>query len=353
MSIKTPFRQKNLLGIDQFSRYCEENAVRVSRKKLEELHKEGLLYPVIRLRMGFDMMEIDGKKQYIGGSYIVKGNDWIDKGFLSSDIDYPPELPFFEWKERHPAGIPMEDPKQIEDDYELFYDKHQLYALIIIRRWKQHQLSEDEPKEFEHKIRNQLEEFYRFIALFMEMEDRWKEYKQWRRESYIELVKEYEGDEKEAKDEWLARHEVQEEPKMKKWADKLLQKHQLSEKDIDRWRFFLAEQSFFNRLKPNHKARTAYILAVDDSVLIKAEEANRMIFVLNQLLYMLRGELRTVQNVIGHFLEPRCEICHMPIESDPRIAIQYTCGKVDCKNEHRNRKKREDRKKMKQTESVA
>lgn len=353
MSIKISFRQKNLLGVDQFRRYCEENAIRVSRKELEELHKEELLYPVVRLRMGYDTMDIGGKKKFFGGSYIVKGDDWIDKGFLSSDIDYPPELPFFEWKERHTAGIPVDDLRLIEDDYELFYDKYQLYALIVIRRWKQHRLPEDDPDEFEQKIRNQLQEFYRFIALFMEMEERWAEYRQWRRESYLKLVKEYEGDEKEAKDEWLARHEAREEPKMKEWAKKLLKKHKLSEQDIDRWRFFLAEQSFFNRLKPTHKARTAYILALGDNVLIKAEETNRMIFVLNQLLYMLRGELRTVQNVIGHFLEQRCEICHMPIESDPRIAVQYTCGKIDCKNEHRNRKKRANRKKKKQAESVA
>ena len=130
-------------------------------------------------------------------------------------------------------------------------------------------------------------------------------------------------------------------PKQKQWAEKLLKKYGFTVGDIDRWRFILTQQSFFNTHRSSHRARSKYILALEDSILMKAEYVNYMIFILNQLICILTGELRKVKDVIGHFLELRCEICHMPMEPDPRIKVQYTCGKQKCEDKHRNAKKRE------------
>src|SRR3989338_687250 len=339
--LKPPFRQQNLRPVDMFISYCEENGVRVTRKELEALHKEGLLYPAVRLEVGYGVMQFGDKTEYVEGSVFIRGNDWLDRGYEKSAVTYPVDLPISAWKERHRFSETPATLEDVKDAYEYLYDEHQFLAIAVIRRWKDHWIKGEDPKEFDGKMRAQLAEFYRFISLFFEMEEQWEEYKKWRRKSFAKLLKEYDGDEKEAEQEWLAQHEVLKQPKQKQWAEKLLKKYGFTVGDIDRWRFILTQQSFFNTHRSSHRARSKYILALEDSILMKAEYVNYMIFILNQLICILTGELRKVKDVIGHFLELRCEICHMPMEPDPRIKVQYTCGKQKCEDKHRNAKKRE------------
>lgn len=370
--LKPPFQQNTLLSVDSFRSHCDKCGVRVSREELEALHKEGLLYPAVRVRLGyqehckilahhqgrerwlyifpndieeFEAIKVEENRYYMTATLMAGGHDWMDRWYSKDEIDYPADLPYFQWELRHHASEYTTNKTEIENDYELLYDKRQLLALKIIQKWRKHKFQDEDPKEFDQKMRMHLAEFYRFFALYIETEKEWEEYKQWRRNSYKDILESYKGDEKEAKDEWLAQHEARKTPAMKVWADQLLAKHGFTAKDIDRWRFFLAQQSFFNSVSPSHKASSKYLLSLDDEVLIRAEDTNYMVHVMNQLLYVLTGEMRTVQNVIGHFLEPRCEICHMPIESDPRVRIQYTCGKVACKDAHRNAMKRKNREK--------
>lgn len=376
--LKSPFRQSTLLSVGSFRSHCDKCGIRVSLKELEALHKEGLLYPAVRVRLGyqehckilanhkgreqwlyiyphdieeFETIKMDENRYFMTGTLMTGGKDWMDRWYSKDEIDHPADLPYFQWERRHNAGEYTTDKKEIENDYELLYDKRQMLALKIIQQWRKYQLPDDDPKEYDQKLRERLAEFYRFLALYIETEHEWEQYRKWRPESYKELVDEYKGDEKEAEQEWLARHEARKVPEMNKWANRLLRKYGFTTKDVHRWQIFLAQQSFLNAASPSHRASKTYLLALDDNVLIKAEDTNYMVFVVNQLLYMLTGELRTVQNVIGHFLEARCEICRMPIERDPRVQSQFTCGKTPCKNAHRNAKKRRDRKKK--TDKVA
>jgi hypothetical protein len=74
---------------------------------------------------------------------------------------------------------------------------------------------------------------------------------------------------------------------------------------------------------------------------MEAEDTNRMIFIVNQFLFLLTGEERTVKSIVGHYDDPRCIICHKCFIPEPHKPKQVTCGSKECIDKQRKQHKKE------------
>ncbi len=93
----------------------------------------------------------------------------------------------------------------------------------------------------------------------------------------------------------------------------------------------------------SEKLTKNYLLEIDENTLKSTEYANRMIFILGQLLFAIGGDERPLRELLGGFtVRNRCKICHHPFE--PKRESQVTCGEKTCVDSHRNKAKQLKRK---------
>jgi hypothetical protein len=151
ISMQPPFQQTTLVSSGSFISYCDDNSVRTSKKELENLHRDGILFPAARVHLGieewsrifahhqgqdqwiivmpnsvqeFQTKEIDPRTHYRVSPLWKGSDDWISKWY-SDDIDYPSTLPYFPWRERYHGDFTA-DKELVSHDYELLYDKRQI-----------------------------------------------------------------------------------------------------------------------------------------------------------------------------------------------------------------------------------
>ncbi len=369
---QTPFRQTTLLTSSGLTSYCDRNNVRTSEKELEKLHREGILYPAARVHLGieewskifahhqgrdqwifvlpntteeFKPKEIDPQMHYRTSALWMGGENWITDWY-KDDIDFPSVLPYFPWKGRnHLDFTPERD--LVSHDYELLYDKRQLLALKILRMYqKTHEPDED----YRDALGKRLSDLYRFLRLYIDAEILYEEYKERRSKKFRQFLKKFKNV-TEAKSEWRSHYRLKEEPRLQKLAKKILKTHDMTVEELDNWRFFLSQQSLFNEGSVFRKSPSIYIRELDDSALVEAEDTNKMIFILNQLLFLLTGEERTVKSIVGHYDDPRCIICHKCFIPESHKPKQATCGSKECIDTQRKLHKKQkaaERKKAKQ-----
>lgn len=360
--VQPPFRQTTLLTSGSFATYCDRNGVRTSEKELEKLHREGILYPAARVFVGveefrkifahhhgrdqwiyvwpnteqeFNPKEIDPQMYYNTPGLMIGRENWMTDWYRD-DVDFPSALPYFPWKGRY-HGPYTTDRELAGNDYELLYDKRQLLALKIIRMFqKTHGPDED----YKDALLKRLSELYAFLRLYIDAEILYEEYKERRNAKFQQLLKKFKN-KTEARREWRSHYRLKEESRLQKQAKKILKTHNLSVEALDNWRFFLSQQSLFNESSVFRKSPGIYIRELDDDALMEAEDTNKMIFILNQLLFLLTGEERTVKSIVGHYDDPRCIICHKCFIPEPHKTTQVTCGSKECTDKLRNQRKRE------------
>ncbi len=363
-----PFRQTALLTSGSFISYCDDNNVRTSKKELEKLHREGILYPAARVHLGieewsrifahhqgrdqwiivmpnavqeFQPKEIDPRTHYRVSPLWRGSDDWISKWY-SDDIDYPAAIPYFAWRDRsHYDFTP--DKELVSHDYELLYDKRQFLALKIIRMYEK---THDENEDYREALLKRLHELYRFLALYIDAEVLYLGYKEHRITTFKQFHKQL-NNVTEARGEWRSHYRLKEKPRLQKQANKILKKHGMDVKELDSWRFFLSQQSIFNEGSVFRKSPSTYISALDDDTLMKAEDTNKMIFVLNQFLFLVTGEERTVKSIVGHYDDARCIVCHKCFIPKPHKPTQVTCTLKKCidiqRKDHKKQKAKERR----------
>lgn len=358
---QAPFRQTTLLTSGSFTSYCDRNNLRTSEKELEKLHCEGVLYPAVRVHVGveelsriyahhqgqdkwiyvwpktvdeFKPKEVDPQLYYQTPGLMIGRENWMN--WYRDDIDFPSTLPFFPWKGRYHGGFTT-DRELAGNDYELLYDERQILALKIIRMYERtHGPNED----YRDALVKRLSELYRFLRLYIDAEILYEEYQKRRREQFQNFLEEF-NNATEARREWRSHYRLTEEKNLRGQAKHILTKHGLTVEDLDRWRFFLSQQSIFNEGSVFRRSPSIYIRELDDNALMEAEETNKMIFVLNQFIFLLTGEERTVKSIVGHYDDPRCIICHKCFIPEPHKPTQVTCGSKECIDKQRKQHKKE------------
>jgi len=175
-----PINQKTLKPLSMFISHCSNYGVRINSERLEKLHKDGLLFPCLKIYRGitiskkilatfngvedwrfvdqedlkkFKPTRIDPKKYYSSGGFNISGDDWLKYYQDNKMIEMPASKPFKPW-----IGMTVDnfttDIKSINKSYDFFYDKHQLFALKIIIKYINlwDLLNEEEKKKYRDNI---------------------------------------------------------------------------------------------------------------------------------------------------------------------------------------------------------
>lgn len=358
---QSPFRPSTLLTRDFFVSHCKKYGLIVSLKDLEELHRLGILFPVLRIDLyavpfrkifapfdgvkewrlvyvdhtdRFETEAIEIQMYYSTESIFIHGDDWLR--FHEDAISYPAQMPYFAWEKCHHVHF-TPNKAEAEGDYELFYDRRQLVALQYLREHLRYfsdfsPLSLGKSAEF---LREKMSEFNRFLSFVLAAERCYEFASQTARKRHAEMCKEF--GKKNVENEWSLYRESLYLPAIRKCAKRLLKQHHMSIQKMEWWEWQLS------KLHPLAHDQGRDGIATLDEAILQKEESNRMIALLNWVIFALTGKDKTVQGTLLGDARPRCTECRIPFTPQPHIKNQETCGDPECVKTHRNRKKRESR----------
>lgn len=366
-----PFRQGTLLTKSSFVSYCERNNLRIKEKRLQEWHQQKLLYPALRLFLGiveyarvythhqerdqwiwifphdlkkFQPMKIDRKKWYDMES-LWMGEDWLDR-WHANEYDFPSTQKYFRWKERPHVGGWTTNRKLLEGHYELFYDKRQMLAVKLILKHEKEALAfPKEKRAIWSRLKKKLKELNAFLRLYMDTEELKDASRARMTEQYEKLLPEYRNDKRGMNGELKSHYKLKEQPRLEKEAKELLEKHHYTVQEVQNWRFWLAQQSHLNEGSVFRESSRIYLGSLNDAALVKAEDTNYMIWILNWFLHLLTGEVVTVRDIIGSWIGPHCRFCHRAFIPRKNKPEQETCGRKECTAKLRNLNRKPKRRK--------
>jgi len=366
--LEISFRPQYLLPTDRFISYCRDNGIFISKKNLEELHKEGLLYPAVKVYRGtvklkkiyadfqgkkewrfvdpkdvkkFKPTKIAKKKWYISGGFSMGKEDWLDWYIKRKMAEYPISQKFTSW-DKKTSKYYTDKSADVENCYELFYEKLQLIALkIIIGRikiWKN--LDESQKKQSKKWIKKELTKLYKFLKLYIEIE---KFRKKWIKIKSKEIKENKEKGLtlKQIKNDWQDILDIDYKPILKTTAQEILKKYRVTLKYIKDWRYFLVQQNIFYEAPRSSSCIRTYLKGMDENFLIKAEDVNYMIYVINFFIYALTNKEFSVKQIISNTEIEYCKICGIAFSLKRKG--QITCGDPYCVNENKNKLKRQKR----------
>jgi len=357
------FQERNLIPKEDFCKFCEENGVTVTEKDLESLHREGLLYPAVKLELGysefrkiyavfdeqtkqkewrfvhhghedrFPTEKVEDTPYYSTGSLSYGSNEWLK--WYERSVSFPSVLPFFQWKKREHAWM-VKSKKKADGMYELMYDKYQFLAVRLIRDSLTHE-SDLFPvplkKIRKDRMLERLYELYAFLRFYFDTRDMHVRWIEKGYEMYASIKKTV--GEKNVKEEWDVEFLKVHLPAMKKEAVAILKAHKMGKADVMRWIHFLARQSLLSR----HKQGKPYLAKVVEKTLTGTELTNTMIHVLNDFLFALDKYRQTVKAVLEQSVR-HCVICSRAYTPKSNVKNPLTCGKSDCVDEQKKMQKK-------------
>lgn len=367
--IQSPFTPETLLTSGSFVSYCSDNGKKIQIKDLENLHKNGLLFPALKIYRGvvamkkvlanfngkkewrlvyqddvkkFKPLKIDPKNYYSSGGFFmsdknVSGHDWLKPYQDSKMIERPADKSFKPWIEMT-AGFKVTNRKKIEKSYEYFYDRRQLFVLKIIGQHLNFLkiLKNKEKIKYKKQLLEQISDFYKFLSLYYRLEECFLRIKKCHNKYFENLT------DKERETYIRAETEGRLRPLFKEETQKILKEFGVELEYIKNWRKFLAEKNLVNESVYSQKIKKAYLKAIDDDQLVKAEDVNRMIFILNFFLEILTKEKISVKSVVADSAHNFCVICGNSFK--PGRKNQVTCGDTYCIEGHKKRWKKAQRK---------
>jgi hypothetical protein len=360
---QTPFLQQKLRPVDWFIDYCKEQELHVTEKDLEELHREGILFPAARIDFGYcifrkirahfdgaekaewrfvaevqmdhfkaDAVEI--QRYYSTESLMMNGDDWL-KWY---SVRYPASEVYEPWKPRTHVDFTA-NLVEASDSSVYLYDKRQAIALRIIANAMTYH-SHFSPHSITgcaKFLRERVGDFNRFLAFYLaaeEMHARWIKHG---REKYQEYAKQF--DAASAQREWELDFRDTQLPAIRKETEELLVLHAMTDGKVEHWQRELARCGVLH----SEKLTKNYLLEIDENTLKSTEDANHMIFILGQLLFAVGGDEKPLRELLGGFtVRNRCRVCHHPFQ--PMRDSQMTCGEKNCIDKHRNKTKQLNRK---------
>lgn len=365
VGLQSPFRESQLITASRFVSYCEDNGVATSKEEFEQLYKEGLFYPAVKVYKGickfkkiyakfdnslewryvypedvkkFKPKKIDPKNYYDSGGFHSGYDGWLDYYRKNKMIKYPASQKFEAWNKKQYLGF-ITKYKLIEKDYEFFYDKAQILNLKVILREKKFwsSLKEKERLGFVKKTKQFLVKINDFLEIYFAIENFFEKINKLQQKSF-ELYTSQGMNTEQIKDQLKEDFKLDILPTLKKAARDILTEYSFDIKYLDYWRNFLSYQCVFSESKRSVKCIGIYLRSVNENDLIQAEDTNRMIYVINQFLFLLTKESKTVKQVLENSQFPRCTVCGNIFM--PKKYNQKTCGTGECIRENKNRLKR-------------
>lgn len=361
-----PINQSSLLSLSFFVSYCQDNGLNINNDLLEELHKQKLVYPTLKVFLGiieykkiytvvnektdwyyihpqelhkFKVIKTDKNRYYGIGSLSIHDN-WLNYYFDNKMTSFPSQSKFYPWEQKSYYGF-YTNTKLINKQYQFVYDKKQLLAikialpfLNIIKKHGTHN------QELTKALQNKIANLYKFFALYHDAEDLYASFKKKKQEVYLVCKKE--AGQKPSKKDLGIEYDIEVFPKFAKQAAKIINKHSVNIEFIYDWREFLSGKSLINESLRCNKIRRSYIKSLNDDTIINLEDIHYMIHVTNFFLYLLTKKEETVKQVLGGFNNKICIICES--EFKPRGTKQITCGKAECKQMYKNQIKIKNRK---------
>lgn len=334
------------------------------------MHKQGVLIPAIRLYIGandyrkiyatfdggktewrfvypkdvkkFKPEKIDKKKYYHVSTIVMSGKDWLNWYDDRNMVKYPWEEKFKPWPKPLVYNF-TPNLKEVDEAQELFYEKYQmLWLKEILQTRKFYRLPGGTSEAHVAKIlKPEAERFYGFMDFYIQVEYFLEQWTKIKSEKWQGFLKQYKGDKKEAMLEWQGHFKADYSRQLDTKAQKILTDSHLTIDEIKDWQYWLARKTLFGQSHYSSAITNNYLKGMGDSVLAQAEDANYIIFVLNQFIDLVSKEQITIRQVMGD-TRHRCAICHKPYE--PVRQHQFTCGDPDCKAAYKNLIKRQNRK---------
>jgi len=354
---QVPINQRTLLTLGSFISYCSDNGFRIKSEELEFLHKEGLFYPALKIYRGvavskkilinkdgsdswvyidpedikkFKVIKSDPKKYYSSGGFFMSGDNWLDYYEKNKMIEKPVDNKFKLWINT-PTALFITDIKKIDKSYELFYDKYQFLALKIVNKYLKywHDFNKKEKTKYKQQIIKRISEYYNFLAFYYEAEKLYFRILE-QRDKHVKVLKETDNSKQEIKEEI----KVTLKPVWKKAVERMISDFNIDVNFIKEWRSFLADQNLINEASYSYKIKRAYFQSLQFDYFINAQDSNKMILVLNSILYLLTREEATVKSVLGNLSHHNCIICGVGF--NPKKETQVTCGDPLCIRANKN-----------------
>jgi hypothetical protein len=374
-----PFHLPHILTASGFISYCSDHGAIIHSEDLEAFHKQGLLVPVLQLSVGVnkyrkilvnvkhgseDKKEAWRKEwQYIAAQDLKKFKyekfdkatyyhissldrtdpNWLDWYKKRNMVKYPAKEKFKPWPQEPFIGFTTK-PDKINDTI-FFYEKYQFLLLKEIFRLREACDIPDSKyakQQVKKILKNQVKQFYNFIGFYIEAENYHQKLISVICKEQQDFFADYGEVNRAAKKDWQRHFDGKFREMLKSQVENILRKYNITLDDIEYWQYWLAGKTLLGNPAYASAVQRRYTSGLEEKILVKAEEANRMIFILNQIIYLLTGEKHTVNQVLGDWQGSRCIICHKFFE--PTKKLQYTCGQPDCTRKHENMIKRQNRK---------
>ena len=145
------------------------------------------------------------------------------------------------------------------------------------------------------------------------------------------------------KKEWLEKDFKNDfKPILKITAEEILKKYKFKLTSIKDWRILITQQNIFHETPRSSSCIKIYLKGMDEKFLIKAEDVNYIIYIINFFMDLLTNENLTVKQIIGNLPIKYCPICGVAFK--PKRKGQITCGYPYCVNENKNKLKKQKRK---------
>ena len=175
--LQVPFREKGLLTVDAFIRYCDEYGIKTDRAELEYFEEEALLLPAVRVYLGvvpykrvladfkgdgqeewryifknslstikkkFRVKKVDRRTYYSYGALSMGGEAWFASYKKRGMVAYPARRKFRPWKD---YDVKEHDYttnwRQLENAAEALYSRLQMYLLPLIHNQRRLLLKND------------------------------------------------------------------------------------------------------------------------------------------------------------------------------------------------------------------
>lgn len=369
--LQSPFRETKLLSATWFQSYCRDNGANLFSGDLEQLRKEGLFYPAVKVYRGtcemrkiyaqfngsknyewryvgpndiekFHPKKVTEKPYYMTGSFFLR-NGWLDYYKTNGMLEYPAGQKFVPWDKTLYEDF-GQNRKLLEKQSELFYDPLQLIPLKVILKERASWKFIDKARAAKERqaLKKHLSEINNFLAFYVEAEKIVLE----------EKLKQNEYIEKRVSD-GIKRKDIVKELReenafiiglLVKQAKGLVADRKVDTEYIERWQHFLARFSVIGEARRSSKYLRTYLKAMSESSLMNAEEINRMIYVLNRFTFFTSGKQKTVKQILEYSELPRCTVCENYFS--PKKLGQKTCGRKECIRRHKNALKRKNRAKI-------
>lgn len=382
--LEVKFRARDLLPVRNFISYCKDYGIKVNKDELEYFDRNDFMLPALWVNRGysemrkildknknewvyvhsddleqFDYDEIEPELYYSSGGFFIGESNWLEPYEKAGMTKVPAREKFQNWNNYSEAEHFVKDKRLVENAFEPFYSKSQLYQLRFLthnlqinlkngalfgddEQWKNrgHNIQQFMENLVNHFIKPKMPEYCKLVGVLADVKNMIIPINKEFYEAYNKSLEESE-DSKDALRDAQARIEYLLGDK-KKEAQNILERHSLTIEGLKDMRTMLLQAGTFSLDIKFKKRRKAYVKNIEEEVLIDSEDPYKDTAFINSFLVALGEKPQTVRQLLLETDYDVCKICGGNFEKTRKN--QVTCGSSHCKKERNNQIRRDQRK---------